>query len=60
LEREARERLGPAAPVNALLVLSPITRQQLIDSGVDPRAVEELRRLRQRGDAYSVYLAPAE
>jgi hypothetical protein len=57
LERQARQRLGPAAPVNALPVLNPITRKLLIDSGVDPHAVEELRQLRQRGDAYYAYLA---
>jgi hypothetical protein len=57
LERQARQRLGPAAPVNALSVLNPFTEKLLIDSGVGPHTIEEMRQLRQRGDAYFVYLA---
>lgn len=59
LEREARNTLGPDAPSGALPLVSAFGRQQLVDNGVDPHVVDELRKLHARGDAYSVYLAPA-
>jgi hypothetical protein len=59
LERQARATLGPDAPSGALPLVSAFGRQQLVDNGVDPHVVDELRELHQRGDAYSVYLAPA-
>jgi hypothetical protein len=59
LERQARDRLGLNAPPGALPVLSAFGQKQLVDNGVDPHVVDELRQLRQRGDAYSVYVAPA-
>jgi hypothetical protein len=57
LERQVRERLGAAAPRNALPVLSAIGRKQLVADGADPRAVDALWHLHQRGDAYSVYIS---
>jgi len=59
LERQVRQRLGASAPVNALPVLSAIGRQQLVAGGADPRAVDALWHLHERGDSYSVYVAPA-
>jgi hypothetical protein len=59
LERQARNTLGPDAPSGALPLVSAFGRQQLVDNGVDPHVVDELRQLHERGDAYSVYLAPA-
>jgi hypothetical protein len=59
LERSVRDQLGAAAPIHALAVLSPIGRQQLVASGADPRSVDALWHLHDRGDAYFVYLSPA-
>jgi hypothetical protein len=59
LERQVRGRLGTAAPRDALPVLSAIGRRQLVAEGADRRTVDELWRLHERGDAYSVYLSPA-
>jgi hypothetical protein len=59
LETQIRERLGTAAPVHALGVLSPIGRQQLVANGASPRQVNELWHLHEQGDSYSVYVAPA-
>jgi DNA-binding transcriptional regulator of glucitol operon len=59
LERQVRERLGTAAPRDSLPVLSAIGRLQLVADGADKRSVDELWHLRERGDAYSVYLSPA-
>jgi hypothetical protein len=58
LEAQIRKRLGTAAPVHALAVLSPIGRQLLVANGADRRSVDELWHLHERGDAYSVYLSP--
>jgi hypothetical protein len=58
LERQVRERLGSLAPEGSLPVLSAIGRQQLVSNGVDRRRVDALWHLRERGDAYSVYLSP--
>jgi len=50
-------------PATAAAIARPrrrrTSREQLVDNGVDPHVVDELRRLHERGDAYSVYLAPA-
>ena len=54
-----RERLGATAPRDALPLLSVSGRKRLIDDGVDRRSVDELWHLHERGDAYSVYIAPA-
>jgi hypothetical protein len=59
LERGVRDRLGSRAPSAALGVLNAIGRRQLVESGADPRTIDALARLRQQGDAYTVYLAPA-
>jgi hypothetical protein len=59
LERQARARLGLDAPSGALPVFSAFGRKQLVDNGVDQHVVDQLRQLRERGGAYSVYLAPA-
>jgi hypothetical protein len=59
IERQIRDRLGTAAPRDALPVLSAIGRRQLVADGADERSVDELWHLHQRGDAYSVYLSPA-
>jgi hypothetical protein len=59
LERRARAVLGLDAPSGPLPLGSAFGRKQLVDKGVDPHVVDELRQLHQRGDAYSVYLAPA-
>lgn len=59
LEREVRDRLGSTAPNHPLGLLNAITREQLVKNGADPRAVDELAHLRQKGDRYTVYLAPA-
>jgi hypothetical protein len=58
LEREVRERIGSTAPNRRLGLLNAFTRQQLVQSGADPRTVDELAHLLQKGDAYTVYLAP--
>jgi hypothetical protein len=59
LERQVRERLGTAAPRDALPVLSAIGRRLLVSKGADRRSVDALQHLHERGDAYSVYLSPA-
>jgi len=59
LERQVRDRLGSLAPEGSLPVLSAIGRRQLVSNGVDRRRVDALWHLRERGDAYSVYLSPA-
>ncbi|HMF04119.1 MAG TPA: hypothetical protein VKH17_04840 [Acidimicrobiia bacterium] len=59
LERQIRDELGTAAPVDALPVLNPAGRRQLVAGGADPRAVDALWHLHARGDSYSVYVAPA-
>lgn len=58
LERQVRDRLGSLAPEGSLPVLSAIGRRQLVSNGVDRRRVDALWHLRERGDAYSVYLSP--
>jgi hypothetical protein len=58
LERQARDTLGLDAPSGSLPLGSPFGRKLLVGNGVDPHVVDELRQLHQRGDAYSVYLAP--
>jgi hypothetical protein len=59
LEREIRARLGSTAPSQPLGLLNPISRQQLVEHGADRRTVDELAHLRQRGDSYTVFIAPA-
>lgn len=59
LDRELGELLGSTASHRPLGLLNAITRQELIQNGADPRTVDELARLRQKGDAYTVYMAPA-
>jgi len=59
LERQIRDELGAAAPVDALPVLNPAGRQQLVAGGADRQAVDALWHLHARGDSYSVYVAPA-
>jgi hypothetical protein len=59
LERRIRDQLGAAAPVNALPVLNPAGRQQLVVGGADPHVVDALSHLHDRGDSYSVYVVPA-
>ena len=56
LEREVRARLGDTGPLG---VLNPVGRQQLVERGADKRTVDALAQLRQLGDSYTVYLAPA-
>lgn len=58
LEREVRTQLGSSAPPDVLGVLNPITRHQLVQHGVAARTVDELARLQEHGDAYTVYLTP--
>jgi hypothetical protein len=59
LERQARATLGLNAPSGALPLVTPFGRKQLVDNGVDQHVVDALHQLHERGDAYSVYLAPA-
>jgi hypothetical protein len=59
LEREVRDGLGSVATEESLPVLSAVGRRQLVANGADRRRVDELWHLRERGDAYSVYLSPA-
>lgn len=60
LEREIRDSLDAFPPAEELPVLSSAGRQELVGAGADIRAVNELRRLREQGDPYAVYVAPAQ